>query len=177
MIAYRWEPGRAVKGVEAQTVGEELDRIRIDRGGILKPENVVEEAKASSSPLHGCFEWNDEKAANEHRKWQARDLIRSVSVVYEDEEGSRFDVPGFYSVVRVNEEGKADRGYQATAVLVNDKEQLKEALDLLKGKLRSAKDSLNDLSVLVAKSKGEVVDFETILKAKDKIGEALEVLT
>lgn len=58
---------------------------RLENQGRLKPEDVVNEAKKPSSPLHDYFEWDDEKAANEHRLEQARQLIRSVRVVISEQ--------------------------------------------------------------------------------------------
>lgn len=49
--------------------------------GRLTPEYVLEEAAIETSPLHGCFEWDDSVAAHKHRLDQARRLIRSVKVV------------------------------------------------------------------------------------------------
>ncbi len=53
--------------------------------GRLDPRRVVEWAQSHrSSALHSCFEWNDGKAAAQYRLWQARELIVSVEVVYEN---------------------------------------------------------------------------------------------
>lgn len=56
-------------------------------GGRLEAADVVESARAKSSPLHRYFEWNDTKAAAEYRLAQARLLIRSVEVIYETPRG------------------------------------------------------------------------------------------
>lgn len=45
-------------------------------GGTLLPEIVVAEARNPKHPLHKKFEWNNTKAAQEYRLWQARQLIR-----------------------------------------------------------------------------------------------------
>jgi hypothetical protein len=45
------------------------------RDGRILPEDVVEAASEVSSPIHNNFEWDDTKAAHEHRIWQARQLI------------------------------------------------------------------------------------------------------
>lgn len=64
----------------------ELERIRKANGGVLRPADVVHAAKAKSSPLHDYFEWDDGKAAHQHRLEQARLLIRcTVELVGEDE--------------------------------------------------------------------------------------------
>jgi len=45
------------------------------KDGQIKPEDVISEAQAEDSPIHNSFEWDDTKAAQEHRLWQARQLI------------------------------------------------------------------------------------------------------
>jgi hypothetical protein len=55
------------------------------RGGRLNPRRVVQWARAHrASALHGCFQWDNTKAAEQYRLWQARELIVSVEVKYED---------------------------------------------------------------------------------------------
>jgi hypothetical protein len=49
--------------------------------GTLTPQNVVDTARDPSHPLHSRFEWDDSTAAEEYRKVQAAQLIRSVRVV------------------------------------------------------------------------------------------------
>lgn len=46
--------------------------------GILRPADVVDEARDENHPLHKCFEWDDSIAGEAHRRWQARQLIRVV---------------------------------------------------------------------------------------------------
>ncbi len=57
-------------------VQQELLRLAGEHGGLLKPEVVVANAAAPTSPLHGCFQWDDSEAAHQYRLWQARQLIR-----------------------------------------------------------------------------------------------------
>ena len=54
----------------------ELKRIERECGGVLQASAVVEAARPTESPLHSHFEWDDVKASNEYRLWQARQLIR-----------------------------------------------------------------------------------------------------
>lgn len=64
---------------------EALEDIR-GRHDVLTPALVVQEARAANTDagvlLHGRLEWRDDVAAEAHRLSQARDLIRSVRVVY-----------------------------------------------------------------------------------------------
>ena len=65
-------------------IKEALDHIaESDEKGRLRPEAVVEKAKARSSPLHDWFTWDDSRAAAKCRLDEARVLIRSYSVVIE----------------------------------------------------------------------------------------------
>ena len=57
-----------------------LREIAAQHGGNLDPRDVVEEAKASSHPLHDYFEWRDKIAGEQFRIDQARALIRSVRI-------------------------------------------------------------------------------------------------
>jgi hypothetical protein len=52
-----------------------------ERDGKLIPDQVVSEAADPSSPLHDRFEWDDAIAGHQHRKEQARALIRKVRLV------------------------------------------------------------------------------------------------
>lgn len=49
--------------------------------GLLSPIDVVQFAKNPKTALHSAFEWNNSKAAHEHRLWQARQLIVSVKML------------------------------------------------------------------------------------------------
>lgn len=64
-----------------------LELLRIqqaDREHILRPEEVVQWAKDNpESALYGCLEWNNRKAAEQHRLWQVRQLIQ-LHVLTED---------------------------------------------------------------------------------------------
>lgn len=65
---------------------EQLEAIRASsESGVLEAEDVVESARSADSPLHRFFEWDDAKAAHQHRLSQARRLIRMVTVVTKTE--------------------------------------------------------------------------------------------
>jgi hypothetical protein len=78
--AFRLEDGEDTFGVDAQTAGRELDRIR-RRDGTIRPAAVVDEARPEEAPLHPAFEWRDLVAAEQWREHQASTLIRVVRVV------------------------------------------------------------------------------------------------
>jgi len=57
---------------------QELEHIRLTHGGVLRAIDVVTFARDPKTALHSRFEWDDTKAAEQHRLWQARELIRVV---------------------------------------------------------------------------------------------------
>jgi len=56
----------------------ELEQIREANDGVLRAVDVVEYARDPGTALYQRFEWNDTKAAEQYRLWQARELIRVV---------------------------------------------------------------------------------------------------
>lgn len=77
-MIYEWKRDSRFP-VGAQIAAERLHRIRTQNGE-LTPRLVVDDAANANSPLHPCFEWNDERAADAHRLWQARRLMGSIVV-------------------------------------------------------------------------------------------------
>lgn len=77
-MVYSWTV--PVVNVPAQVAGEELERI-YKRDGIIRPSAVVDDSRPESAPLHGCFEWRDDIAAEKYRETQAAKIIRSIIVV------------------------------------------------------------------------------------------------
>lgn len=59
-------------------VAAELEHIADAHGGVIRPSDIVREAAALASPLHGEFEWDDSKAAYGYRLTRARQLISVV---------------------------------------------------------------------------------------------------
>lgn len=68
-----------------QKIGEFLASVAEKHGGALRPDDVVAEAQNPRCPAHKHFEWNDTVAAHAYRKDQARELIRVVRVLDEEE--------------------------------------------------------------------------------------------
>ncbi|MCK9598346.1 MAG: hypothetical protein M0R06_04855 [Sphaerochaeta sp.] len=79
---WRFRDSSRIKG-NPQEIGQRLQWLKRRNDDILKPELVLEDAQKPSSPLHDCFEWNDTKAAQQHRLWQARMVINSIELVLE----------------------------------------------------------------------------------------------
>lgn len=106
---------------------QRLHEIRNRNGGVLRVDDVIEDASTEDSPLHEMFEWDDATAAIEHRRYQARVLIQSIKVTTETVEGRQQSV----AFVRHPDAVKGEQGYiyvpeargdpdQAHAILVRE---------------------------------------------------------
>lgn len=112
-MVYGWKPGFHPAG-PAQPIGERLEQLRRDHKG-LTADVVVRDARPKSSVLHAAFEWDDRKAAEEHRLRQARDLIAHV-VILEPETKSQDPIRAF--VVVSDTDG--DQTYTSIRVAMKD---------------------------------------------------------
>ena len=124
--------------VSAQKAGEELHRIYADRGQ-LKPADVVNESRPESAPLHPCFEWNDEVAAEKYREVQAGTLIRSITVVHETPTHEPVEVRAFVKPLET---------YAPIEVVVNSEEQMSALLESALAELKAFEKKYATLSKL-----------------------------
>lgn len=94
----------------AATYGRELTRLKsgVD---LLSPQVIVDSARSLESPLHDFFLWDDSRAAEEHRKHQARQLTHYV-VQVEVRDGGAESAPQrlLVNVQSVSDEG-VSQGY------------------------------------------------------------------
>lgn len=86
-MVYQFKDGARLSG-DAQTIGEHIETLRMKKGGMLTPEDIVSDAKRARSPLHSAFEWDDSTAAQQYRLVQAREVLRAIVVVHETMESS-----------------------------------------------------------------------------------------
>jgi hypothetical protein len=102
----------------------ELTRLAKANDGRLTPDNVVDAAEDEASPLHQCFEWDNDAAAHMFRVEQARHLIRSV----------RVDVTTSHHTVRVPafvhdpECERGEQGYVSIRQLSSDEDKSREVV-------------------------------------------------
>lgn len=139
---YQFRESSAVRGVDAQTVGEELERIHAQHG-VLQASVVVDEARPEDAPLHPAFEWRDKIAAEQYRVWQARNIIKSVEVVVQVD-GKPEASPVYVHCPQPQEDRKPN-GYQPVSVVVNRPDLYAIALGEAARKLAEAEASLDKL--------------------------------
>jgi hypothetical protein len=75
---YQWKSSTKVfRDLDPGKVGAELKALH-DDGSKITPEVVIARARDPESSMHEYFEWDDEVAAQHHRKAQAKKLIQSL---------------------------------------------------------------------------------------------------
>lgn len=115
-MIYQWKDGSHVT-IDAQSAGEEMERIRVRQNGRLDQESVLAAARKPKSPLHPHFEWDNEKAAEAYRLDQAGHLIRCITVTVEKPNGGEAPVRAFVNVRR-----EEDRSYTSIQHALSDDE-------------------------------------------------------
>lgn len=91
---WSFRAGSRLKG-DPKKVAAELQRIKKNSSGDkqqLYAESVVQAAEPTRSILHDYFEWDDDKAAQEYRLEQARHLIRSIRITYDNPKAPEKDI-------------------------------------------------------------------------------------
>ena len=139
-MVYKWKiPG--IIPVEANTAGEEIERIH-SKYGEVTPANVVAENSPPDTPLHCCFEWNDAIAANRYREIQAEKIIGMITVVapVQDESGKDVEVRAFVHT---------DSAYHPISIVLNSGKMRTEMLDDALKELKAFKRKYETLSELV----------------------------
>lgn len=79
MNAYRAKRSSRLSDRDAQVIGEFIED-RFEDGPVT-PIALVKAATAKRSVIHGYFQWDDVKAGQEYRLWQARHYLGSIEVV------------------------------------------------------------------------------------------------
>lgn len=86
MKKYRWKQYCCIKA-DADAAGEMLDAL--ERENKLTAKNLVDANREEGTPLHDEFEWDDAVAAESYREEQARHIIRSLTVVVDEQDPVR----------------------------------------------------------------------------------------
>lgn len=144
---YVLRKGSRISGVTASDIGNELERIDREFGDI-RPSTVIAEAKPKKSPLHPVFQWDDSKAAEQYRLWQARSMVRSICIKVSDDTEP---MQAFYHVT-IEDEG-AEGAYRSAAVVVSDPDLFGSALAGLRSKLAMSSRAVEDLERQLTNSK------------------------
>ena len=104
-----------LKEIEMEDEKKLLTKMARQKGGILKIEDVLEEARDESSILHKHFEWDNTAAAEHYRRQQARVLIQRCKISLVETEPVK--IRAFVSLPADRENGG---GYRLTSEVVSD---------------------------------------------------------
>ena len=95
-VTYEWaEEHRCA--ADAMKIGRAIEKIARQAGGICSPAAYVEAARDPQHVFHPTLEWDDQVAAEAHRRGQARAILRGLRVV-----GGNPEIPAFVHI-RVEE--------------------------------------------------------------------------
>jgi hypothetical protein len=119
-----------------EQIKSELEAIASEHGGMLRPSDVVAFARNPKTALHGRFEWDNDKAGDAYRLYQAREIIR-VQVTVTDNN----PIPIRAYVSLRDDRKQEDGGYRTMSDVMRTK-NLREAL------LREA---YNDMEIFLRK--------------------------
>lgn len=156
---------------KTNVIDQEVTRI-YNRDGYVTASTLLEESKRPNAPLHHHFEWDDSVAANEHRLWQARQLIARARIIVLDQKEEFVNVP------RVANEGEGKEGYyKPISVVVKDVDEFTLAWDAAQKRLEAARKELHELERVAGKTSGKKKDtlarVKLALKAVDSACVAL----
>lgn len=131
-MSYQWKIKGLYKGVEAEAAAAELERIQSIYGKIT-PDIIVREATDLSSPLHPCFEWDNDIAGDRYRLIQARTLLNNIQVVVLSDGESR--------EISVYEVVSREEGYKSIDTFTSEnieyvRIEIKRQLHVLNNKLK-----------------------------------------
>lgn len=175
---YEWRGGR-YRGLDAQTVGEALDRLSKRLGGEVTSDAVLDEARDIQSPLHDAFDWDDSEAAEKYRRLEARWLLRRVVVIRNKEPAQ----PAWVSVRIKREDATTNSGtrtahvYRTPAQLQGNKSELEAALQNAYDRLDAARRAVEELNRIARISGKPTEALAAALAGYDTVREALGTLS
>jgi hypothetical protein len=135
---FRWREGSHHK-VEAKVAAAEVQALLDKKGDKVEASDVLASAASPRSPLHPEFEWDDTKAAREHRLLQARNLLNAIKVIYVTvEHGEPKSIEySFVSAIQNTDEGGQAHYYISTEEGLKKPDQRAEMLENALSELRA----------------------------------------
>lgn len=124
---------------------DRLVELSEENNGQITTSLVLKDAKRKESPLHDYFEWDDTKAAHQHRLQQARMLIKRVNVVIFKPEEQFIHVPKFKQ--------KGEGAYKPIKTVVKSSTEYELAKQEAEKRLNAAQEALSNLIRVASKSK------------------------
>jgi hypothetical protein len=140
-MVYEWKVPKYP--VPAQSAGEELERIE-RKYGVVTPGKLLEESRTAGAVLHGLFQWDDTRAAEEYRLIQAQRIISNIVVVKLLDQAPQEPVRAFVNILSKERE----RGYVSIVKVLSDAEQTRYMLETALKEFLALRDKYRALSEL-----------------------------
>lgn len=137
MKVATWRSGPCVFKADAQKVADEISSIGLS----IKPEEIVDKARDESTELHKCFEWDDTKAAEKYRVYQARQIVCHLIVKEVDDEPQKREVRFFYKT-------DSQEGYKPTSYIMRNEDEYQKLLDRALSELKAFQKKYSTLKEL-----------------------------
>lgn len=137
MTVATWRSGPCVFKADAQKVADEISSIGIS----VKPEEIVDKARDESTELHKCFEWDDTKAAEKYRVYQARQIVCHLIVKEVNDDSPKQEVRFFYKT-------DSQEGYKPTSYIMRNENEYHKLLDRALSELKAFQRKYNTLKEL-----------------------------
>lgn len=120
---------------------QEVAQALYDRKGKVSPSELVEAARPKNSPAHDGFEWDNKKAGDEYRLYQARNWCRKIVIRVEP----AAEPERLVHVPKIVQDESREGEYQALSVLITRPDEFERALGEATGKVSAAKRALDEL--------------------------------
>lgn len=137
MTVATWRSGPCVFKADAQKVADEISSIGLS----VKPEEIVDKARDESTELHKCFEWDDTKAAEKYRVYQARQIVCHLIVKEVDDEQQKQEVRFFYKT-------DSQEGYKPVSYIMRNEDEYQKLLDRALSELKAFQKKYSTLKEL-----------------------------
>lgn len=174
-MSFAFRSGFRAHKVKADTVASELTRIE-EKEGKLTASAVFEAARPEDAELHAEFEWRPAEAITQLGLIRARELIRAVVVLPEQD---TTDPPSRVWVHVEDVEKPAGPGeYQRIADIVERQDDYQRALAALQRKIDSASEAMRELQLAAeaSENRDRLAEIGLAVQAFGAVREALAVL-
>ena len=156
---FRQTATGAVQKLDPQKVGTELELIAKKNGDELKSEDIVRAAQSARSAMHSYFEWDDSKAAYQHRITQAEYLRRTiVCLITPDGNGAKPIEVRAFQKVQIDED--SEPAYVSAQIYRNSPDMVDQ---IIEGIMRRA-------AILMTEAK----QYKKLLPLAEALAKALE---
>jgi hypothetical protein len=120
--------GARISDEDAQVIGQRIVQLAEEKQVPIVPEDMVNDARSESSPIHGYFTWDDRVAADKWRVEEAKYYLRTIHII----EAPESEPIRLTHVVTVTtEDGEERKGYM-------DIRRIRTQPDLLEQVIESA---------------------------------------